>query len=287
MDDIDALISSHCEENIHLDFKAAGAIDRTKTDEISKDISAFANSDGGVIIYGLSEKDHVACEKSYIDGNVYTKEWLEQIISSKIHRPIEGITIFPLRENNDISKSIYVVRIPRSNMTPHMAADHRYYKRQNFKNVLLEEYEVRDLFGRKANSSLKIDGCGLHFVNDTNSIGFCAYVINISNVVEPVYKINVYLTGSLIDNFKDMVLSWQPFEERLHKTILFKKIKLTAVGDNPLFPNESMDMCRFEIKSPNGFSEELLRESRIEIILYNQFGEQDKFTTTMYDALLH
>lgn len=270
-----------------MDFKAAGAIDRAKTDEISKDISAFANSDGGVIIYGITEKDHVASEKSFIDGNVYTKEWLEQIINSKIYRPIEGITIFPLREHNNISKSIYVVRIPRSNMTPHMAADHRYYKRQNFKNVPLEEYEVRDLFGRKANSSLKIDGCGLHYISRPNKIGFSTYVFNTSNIVEPVYKVNVYLTGSIIDNFKDMELSWQPLEERLHKTILFKKIKLTAVGDNPLFPNESMDMCRFEINSPHGFSEDMLRESEIEIILYNQVGEQDKYTITMYDALMN
>lgn len=60
-DDIEKLISNEVEENIHLDYKAAGALDKKddkKRNEITKDISAFANSDGGIIVYGVSEEDH-------------------------------------------------------------------------------------------------------------------------------------------------------------------------------------------------------------------------------------
>jgi predicted HTH transcriptional regulator len=45
-------IRDKIEESINLDYKAAGAIATEKTTEIIKDISAFANSAGG-IIYGL------------------------------------------------------------------------------------------------------------------------------------------------------------------------------------------------------------------------------------------
>ncbi|MCD9015178.1 AlbA family DNA-binding domain-containing protein [Parachryseolinea silvisoli] len=50
-DDIRSLINNEVEESIHLDFKDAAALDKSdrKKDEISKDISAFANSDGGII----------------------------------------------------------------------------------------------------------------------------------------------------------------------------------------------------------------------------------------------
>ena len=60
--DITALIHGKAEESIHLDFKAAESLgdSNPKKNEIAKDVSAFANSDGGIIIYGISEQDHRA-----------------------------------------------------------------------------------------------------------------------------------------------------------------------------------------------------------------------------------
>ena len=75
-------------------------------------------------------------------------------------------------------------------------------------------------------------------------------------------------------------------EEQLHKTIKYKKIKLTSVGVVPLFPDEGIDICRFAIESENGFSESLLKDSSIEIILYNEVGEQARYEISMYDALI-
>ena len=52
------LIDEKISESIQLDYKEARAIsrnDRSKH-EISKYESAFANSDGGIIIYGMAEK---------------------------------------------------------------------------------------------------------------------------------------------------------------------------------------------------------------------------------------
>ena len=125
IDDITALIDNEAEESVHLDFKAAGSLskDDKKKAEIAKDVSAFANSDGGIIVYGIEERDHKAYALSYIDGNTYTKEWLEQVIQDNIQRRIEGLEIFPIRDNGDITKSIYVVKIPRSSNTPHMRSE--------------------------------------------------------------------------------------------------------------------------------------------------------------------
>lgn len=49
------LINNGIEENLHLEYKSSSSLERTegKKKEISKDISAFANSDGGTIIYGI------------------------------------------------------------------------------------------------------------------------------------------------------------------------------------------------------------------------------------------
>lgn len=53
--DIDHLIRDQRPEDLGLDYKKSEALDKTKKDEISKDVSAMANSAGGVLIYGLDE----------------------------------------------------------------------------------------------------------------------------------------------------------------------------------------------------------------------------------------
>src|SRR5690349_20006276 len=95
-DDLSAMVSAGTQESIELDFKESDSLQNTdrKKDEISKDVSAFANSAGGTIIYGMKENGHVAIGlDTGNDPNVITKEWLEQIIDSKIHRPIDGVRI--------------------------------------------------------------------------------------------------------------------------------------------------------------------------------------------------
>ena len=78
IDDINSLIANEVEENIHLDYKASGALEKKdeKKSEIVKDVSAFANSDGGIIIYGLKEENHKPKELDSVDGNIFTKEFI-------------------------------------------------------------------------------------------------------------------------------------------------------------------------------------------------------------------
>ena len=79
-DDINRIVSEKWEESLNLEFKSSEELSNTdpKKKEISKDVSAFANSAGGIIIYGIQEENHVAEAVSFVDGNTITKEWLEQ-----------------------------------------------------------------------------------------------------------------------------------------------------------------------------------------------------------------
>jgi predicted HTH transcriptional regulator len=92
---VEQYITNQIQENLNLDYKASRAF--SKSDgairEISKDVSAMANSQGGVIIYGVKEFDekekrHLPEKIDPVDQTVYTKEWLEQIINSNIHPKI-------------------------------------------------------------------------------------------------------------------------------------------------------------------------------------------------------
>jgi len=78
------LIASQVQESLTLDYKSCGSLARTdaKKREISKDVSAFANSAGGTIVYGVVEDKHVPTEidVGYLPTDI-SKEWLN--MSSK------------------------------------------------------------------------------------------------------------------------------------------------------------------------------------------------------------
>ena len=146
--DLNKLITDQVQENIHLDYKESPAIDRSKRTEIAKDVSAFANSDGGVLLYGIVESNNLPVR---IDGGVdhttHSREWLEQVINSSISPRIDDIRISPIQLSVD--RSVYSVAVPKSFRGPHQAPDKKYYKRFNFQSVPMEDYEIGDLRNRR------------------------------------------------------------------------------------------------------------------------------------------
>jgi hypothetical protein len=149
---IEDLINEKIEENLNLDYKASDSLQHNdkKANEISKDVSAFANSDGGVIIYGIredSQNKHLPESIDPIERNEISKEWLEQIIQSRIRPRIDNIVIHPIPFGESIDRVIYVVEIPQSN-TAHQASDRKYYKRYNFNSEPMYDYEIRDILNR-------------------------------------------------------------------------------------------------------------------------------------------
>jgi hypothetical protein len=181
--------------------------DRVKK-EISKDVCAFANSDGGVIVYGIDEYEHKAHKFSYIDGNIITKEWLEQVINTRIQRKIPDLLIEPVRFDNDITKTIYVVIIPRSSQVPHMTNEKRYYKRYNFESTEMEEYEIRNLYLSVERKILKlleptiILGTRSSSMNKIRSqeVNLKFNIENIGLAIEDKFKLEVSVPNILVPN---------------------------------------------------------------------------------------
>ncbi len=154
---LQTLIQNQVEESLHLEYKSAGALDKQndKTTEISKDVSAMANSDGGTIVYGIKE-DQTKRFPECIDAvraSDFSKEWLEQIVNAKIQPKLQGVQIHPISIGTD--HVVFVVEIPKSN-TAHQAADKKYYKRFNFQSVAMEDYEIRDIFNRAKNPNIQL-----------------------------------------------------------------------------------------------------------------------------------
>ena len=147
------LIDNKIQENANLDYKSSGALGKSdgKKKEITKDVSAMANSAGGIIIYGISEyqeatKKHLPEKIDPVDQEEFPKEWLESIINN-IQPRIVGVEIIPISLSSGKSDVVYVVKIPQST-TAHQAQDYRYYKRYNFSSRPMENHEIMDVMGR-------------------------------------------------------------------------------------------------------------------------------------------
>jgi hypothetical protein len=159
--DLENLILNQIEENIGLDYKSAESLGKSvgKKKELSKDVSAFANSNGGIIIYGIKEFDEL--EKRHLPEKIdpvnrteYSKEWLEQVINSNISPRIDGINITSI-SLNETDEVAYLVDIPKS-YTAHQSSDFRYYKRFNFESVAMHDYEVKDVMNRNKTPKIEL-----------------------------------------------------------------------------------------------------------------------------------
>lgn len=154
------LVTASVQESLELEYKRSESLEKTdaRRDEISKDVSSFANSAGGVIVYGMKENRHIPTGLDQgCDPYVISKEWLEQVINAKIQRRIDGIRVAQIALRTTAPGRVaYVVSIPQSARAPHQAADKKFYKRFNFASVAMEEYEIRDVANRIGAPSLAI-----------------------------------------------------------------------------------------------------------------------------------
>jgi predicted HTH transcriptional regulator len=150
-DDLNELIRNQVQESVSLDYKRCASLQKLpkNKDEVSKDVSAFANSAGGIIVYGIEENGQVPTRlDSGYDPTDISKEWLEQVIQGNIRPRINDVHVnqVPLKISHP-NKVAYVVTIPQDG-TAHQAADFRYYKRFNFESVPMYDHEVKDVMNR-------------------------------------------------------------------------------------------------------------------------------------------
>jgi len=252
-EDILRLVAERYEESIELEFKRSDALGDTdkKKNEISKDLSAFANSIGGTLIYGIQEsndKPRHAMALSPVDPTTISKEWLDQVINSRIHPRLSGVIIKPIElTKGHAGKVVYAVSVPQST-TAHQASDKKYYKRFNFEALAMEDYEVRQTMARASRPNYKIslqvqqvtgyDDCRFRGIlentsdivaHDVSAVLFVpkwwvqgpldAFTVKVNSIeysrIPGTYVESSYLSKSFVDSFPPFVPHSLNFEARI------------------------------------------------------------------------
>jgi Putative DNA-binding domain len=154
--DLQRLITDGVAESLTLDYKASPSLgrDSKRRDELCKDVTAFANSAGGQIVYGIEADKNLPTKLDDGADPLITKEWIEQVIDSRVQPRIEGLVITPMQLAQGFG---FVLTIPQAtSRAPHQAPDKKYYKRQNFQSIPMEDYEIRDTLRRATTPDLQV-----------------------------------------------------------------------------------------------------------------------------------
>jgi len=160
--DLDLLISERAPEGPHLDFKRelpATWNEKAKQDLIA-DASAFANSGGGDILYGMDEDDD-GCAKVLVpqqfnqdDGAVQ----IQNILRDTVEPRMPGCQVHPVKVNvNGIEGFAVVVRVPQSWARPHrVKTNQHFYFRDGKQKRPLDVPEIRGMFLRSEGQAQRV-----------------------------------------------------------------------------------------------------------------------------------
>jgi len=178
------IVDDQEQERFDLEFKRCDALrwkDRSEKkeviDNLSKDVSAMANSDGGVVIYGIEENpDYSTAEK--IDPDAFTsseggtkkQEWLDQVIRDSIY-PHPEVTITTIFKDDDLKTDewYFVVEVTKG-MVAHQARDKKFHTRVNTTTAAMEYYEILDVMNRSGAPDL-------HFVPKITKLENQLYIL--------------------------------------------------------------------------------------------------------------
>jgi hypothetical protein len=179
--------------------------------DLSKEVSALANTEGGEIILGIKEdtkaKPKVASE---IDGvsTTHAPERLQQLIEGNLSPYLPGIRVHRVRLSARIDRVVFVVQVPQGS-TAYQANDGRYYGRSEFEAKHLPDHEVRlrMMRGRLAQGQVKL--VNIRKEEELSATGRITYHCSFHLVVENDGEIN-------ISELKVAARGHPPFRGALH-----------------------------------------------------------------------
>jgi hypothetical protein len=167
-DAIENFVKIRKQEDVFLEFKTTifpNQIDDSKNSDkknLSKILSGFGNSNGGIAIWGISaskNKDGVDVAKKLSPIKNVNKflNMLNSLEGQAVTPIIEGVRHELICINDD--EGYVKTFVPKSNRVPHMAlyADKYYYKRSGDSFYRAEHFDIEDMFFRREKTDLELE----------------------------------------------------------------------------------------------------------------------------------
>jgi predicted HTH transcriptional regulator len=145
------------EENLHLDFKTVANANLRGADDkrnLAKCLSGFANSSGGIIVWGIDARknsqgvDCAATAAEITPVRLFLSR-LNELTGEAVSPIVDGVRHKIIETTPDSGFSVTLV--PESISGPYMAklGEDRYYKRSGDSFYRMEHFDLEDMFGRR------------------------------------------------------------------------------------------------------------------------------------------
>jgi hypothetical protein len=158
---LQAMCDAGAPESPTLDFKHIAPLKQRDDpgNEFAKDVCAFANADGGDLVYGIASRDDCAEALAPLTGETADacKRRLSEVIANHVEPRIANVRFKDVAIGD--SGFALLVRVPRSFDAPHrfkvrprdgMPAHHRFVARSDTGTQDMDYAQLRDAFGRTA-----------------------------------------------------------------------------------------------------------------------------------------
>lgn len=206
---------------------------------LSKYFSAFANSGGGTIIFGIKKERNRAVDLDFLNLTNVTLFWLKNLIENEISPKIENVEIYEIRSDKNLEVGMMVVNIPKSTNRPHMASDNRYYFRIGNKTELMLEQHVREMYNVSSVSNMEFVGVintqGVPTLENGKILNINFYpkflVRNAGSAIEKHFKFELWIPSEFHDS---LFLSMQNYFNRLEGVYSV----FSVPNRQPVFQNE-------------------------------------------------
>lgn len=157
---IDHFVKENKQEDLHLDFKRMG--DKIDRSALAIALSGFANSDGGIVVWGVDARkdkasgvDAAQIKAPFKDARRLLSD-LQSYTGDAVDPLVDGVEHKLILEDTD--RGYLVTYVPASDSGPHMAkfSEYRYYKRSGDSFYRMEHYDLEDMFGRRPKPVLSL-----------------------------------------------------------------------------------------------------------------------------------
>jgi schlafen family protein len=243
------------QESLQLDFKGSalftpeGKLTKDGRRAISKALSAFSNSAGGVIVAGVDcransgEEPDVAQSLDPIPNWKVALSAINSAVGDLLQPKNDSLRVEGFPSQSDKTLGYLVIDVPRSERRPHMCQmTGRYFKRSGSATYPMEHHDVEDAFRRVAVPELKLR-IDLHKFMASGSNSHYKIRLWLDNVS----SVTAFFPSITISELNGIQFGWVserlPFVMRINEAD-----KVTAYGDSEfvIHPGSTRQIEAFE-----------------------------------------
>jgi hypothetical protein len=255
LDDLDP------DEHDYQEFKASPFLEREDGDvapgfmfRLSKQVSAFANGNGGRLFIGIDDQGRIdgGVRRDLKGGGV--RGWLEDVVPGCVDPPLRDFNVYEVPwPGPGVASAIkpgcavYVIEIPASHDAPHQAEDYRYYLRIAGRSRPMGHLHVEDVSRRTRTPRVRAIrlapyGEPEHILDDPRGpkvhLRFQLHVVNEGRVMAQHVGAEVALLRPLVNR----ALRQRMREEGADLTQTPGELRVFRYHPRPLFPGQELTL---------------------------------------------